>query len=689
MLDAWGGGARPPFSFDIGGAPAALRLRRVRRSGAGRERCAEHVYDVPGRPLTLTLRTTHVPDADLLTYQLTMRADASLVHAVSDVRVVDWELPEDDAGPWHLRGLNGGCVLFGRSRRTPDYPPREFAIWDRDLDEPFDAQEVVDGRCSREYLPIWFLCRGDGGVWFGPEWSGTWRLHVGREASGVVARLALPFTNFVLRQGEEVVFPPVTLGTWQGDAWEGCLALRRTIRDELMPRMDGRVPEPPVVTQVLGGPARELDADGLAREIRIAEDIGMECYIFASSWLREVEGWTHFPEHVEWALQNPDDPGSPWMNWWEVNGRFRPAASRFPDGLDAFAADLARRGMMLGLWYDPRVNVLVDEYEECADALVPFKRLKLRDKSWDMGLIDLGRESGRRYMLSLIERFVEEYGASWIWHDLNVETRMRYWDNVEEPDRRGLMELRYNEGMHRVYEEVLRRWPHVWIEWCASGGTMIDLGTLRRSHTLWIADYSDMGPDGTTDRSRAYRSCLNWILPATYVLNTLYSRRTAGQEGSSELAAPDGRDVCMHHLLTQFGSPFGLGHSLINWSEADLADVRKAVAVFKDVRHYLVKDFWGLFKPPAPQDGWDGWQYHDPADGSGLLVLFKGGRCRQDEETVEPRWVDPAGLRFETLLGEADIRPSGGALRVAMPGMAALVRYTRDDSAGSQGGPTT
>jgi hypothetical protein len=402
----------------------------------------------------------------------------------------------------------------------------------------------------------------------------------------------------------------------------------------------------------------------------------MECYIFASSWLREMEGWTHFPEHTDWSVHDVDDPNAPWMNWWEVNGRFRPAQSRFPDGLDTFAADLAERGMMLGLWYDPRVNMLVDDYEEAEDALVPFKRLNLKDKSWCMGLIDLGRESGRRYMLSLVERFVEEYGARWIWHDLNVETRQRYWDNVEEPHRRGLMELRYNEGMHRVYEEIMERWPDVWIEWCASGGTMIDLGTVRRSHTLWIADYSDMGPDGTTDRSRAYRSCLNWIFPSTYLLNTIYSRHTGGQEGGGYSEAGGDRDVRMHHLLTQFGSPFGLGHPLIKWSEGDLEDVKRAVSVFKDVRHYLAKDFWGLFKPPAGLDEWDGWQFHDPADGSGILVLHKGSECGKDTWPVEARWVDPDELEMEVLLGEAEIVPEREALRVTMPGRAALIRYT-------------
>jgi alpha-galactosidase len=363
------------------------------------------------------------------------------------------------------------------------------------------------------------------------------------------------------------------------------------------------------------------------------------------------------------------------MNWWEVNGHFRPAESRFPDGLDAFAEDLAGRGMMLGLWYDPRVNPLVDDYEEAEDALVPFKQLRVNDKAWAMGLIDLGRESGRNYMLSLVERFVEEYGAQWIWHDLNVEIRERYWDNVEEPDRRGLMELRYNEGMHRVYEEILERWPDVWIEWCASGGTMIDLGTVRRSHTLWIADYSDMAPDGTTDNSRAYRSCLNWIFPTTCLLNTIYSRHTAGQEGAGYEAGQDERDVRMHHLLTQFGSPFGLGHPLIKWSDGDLEDVKKAIAVFKDVRHYLTKEFWGLFKPHTARDAWDGWQFHDPDDGSGILILMKGSDCTKDTEPVEARWMDPDEVDLEVLLGEARIVPEREALRVTLPGQAALISY--------------
>ncbi len=46
-------------------------------------------------------------------------------------------------------------------------------------------------------------------------------------------------------------------------------------------------------------------------------------------------------------------------------------------------------------------------------------------------------------------------------------------------------------GLYRVLDTLMREHPHWLVECCASGGRRIDLGTLRRAHTIWFSDHTE------------------------------------------------------------------------------------------------------------------------------------------------------------------------------------------------------
>ncbi len=130
-------------------------------------------------------------------------------------------------------------------------------------------------------------------------------------------------------------------------------------------------------------------------------------------------------------------------------------------------------------------------------------------------------------------------------------------------------------------------------------------------------------------------------------------------------------------FLTQFGGAFNLHKPISRWSDKDRADAARLIGVFKNLRRYLNKDFWSLFPQPHDREGWDGWQFHDPESGTGLLLFFKRRDCEEDNRQVELRWPEDAGkLRFGTVLGSADLTvESGGRVGATMDSRAALVRY--------------
>jgi hypothetical protein len=664
---------RVPFSFTVGGQTAELKFqhKRAKRRRPG----MDYVYHVAGQPITVVVETNHVPEWDLFTWKFRLTARETLEGNVADVKIMDLSFD----GAHTLHGWNGGCVYNTETHRNEamDYfPPKEWRMWDVDLAEEgeFEHEDLL-GRASVKYLPLWFLAGEQNGAWFGPEWSGTWRMGAECTDEGAAAHVQLPCLEFRLMQGEEAQMPPVSMGAYQGDVREGFVKLRRTIREEFMPTIEGERPDPPVICHAIGGSIPEWDAEGFEEEMKLCHSLGIEHLVFASAWYRPPTG-----SKTPFSLEELQElyPGTESVEdyeivaFWEQCGLFEPYEDRFPGGIKACAEWMEEDlGIGLGVWYDPRVSTLCEPYERQRDAMVR-NQAEEPNPACDLDLIDMGVESGRELMFELMERFVVEFGANFLWHDLCCHPRRGYWDGYEQEDRRGLKELRHYNGQDEVYDRFRREYPDVWIEWCGGGGTMLNLGLFRRAHTFHLADCCGIrdAQEPNSDHWRIYRTSLNWILPSTYLSNHF---GPAG--GMYEQHDRMGLEVWLTHM----GSALNLHRTISRWSAEDRADAAEAIGVFKNYRKYLNKDFWSLFPNWEDHENWDGWQFHDPDTDTGILMFFKRRDCQEDDRTVELRWPDDLdGYTFGTVMGKATIEPQGGrTVRVTMPSKAALVRYDR------------
>jgi hypothetical protein len=104
-------------------------------------------------------------------------------------------------------------------------------------------------------------------------------------------------------------------------------------------------------------------------------------------------------------------------------------------------------------------------------------------------------------------------------------------------------------------------------------------------------------------------------------------------------------------------------------------------------RRYLLGDYYELFELPESKDAWDGWQYHDRDDGSGILIVF-----RLDESTQKTGTFDVSGLdehrayEFETIVGDASFTFGGGRMQMKMEaGEAILIHYVTSESRTTRG----
>jgi hypothetical protein len=114
--------------------------------------------------------------------------------------------------------------------------------------------------------------------------------------------------------------------------------------------------------------------------------------------------------------------------------------------------------------------------------------------------------------------------------------------------------------------------------------------------------------------------------------------------------------------MTLMGGLFGLGGPHSQYSDAVNDRFRRFIARYKEVRHLLEGDFYPLLPQPSTSDDWDAWQFHDPAGGKGLLMVFRmrggGGVCTPRLRALEDRRT----YRLRGFPSGRDMKLSGAAM---------------------------
>ncbi len=653
----------PPVSFTLNGVPARFRFLVARQSS---ETAGELAYAIEESDLYCRLAWSREPDFALATWQISLFCHGERTPVISDVCLLDLEMFAGSEQSLTLRGCSGGFIGWPKKGESR-FPPGGLKPWEKVIDagESFELDCGGCGKASAQQIPIWLLHNDAGGAWFGPEYSGTWALSLERQGKGCRARVSLPYLKFRLSQGEELALPAFSLATWQGDAFTGQQHLRRTIHEHFVAKTEtGEPMTPPVLHQGLFGQEDYYTEDGIHREMQRAAELGCEYYVFNAHWFLDPPSEKDKTEEMPWGPR-------PVQVWMREMGDYTLSAKKFPSGPDALVKRAEKLGMKLGYWIDPRIGLESPEAERLEDmGTHADPEIAKSNPFLDPMIIDLGRSAGRRWMCDALERIYTEYHGRWVWLDINFYPRHSHWNYRETEDRQGLMELAYYQGLYQVFDEALERHPDLRVENCSNGGMMIDLGMLRRSHSLWVNDY--VGFEGghqeyDIDVNRNLRSGAGHWLPGALVVNSLYCPWEVTQ--SEELFDPI-------HYVSHFAGTFAFGQRVFCWKQADIDEAARYMAVYKQIRHLFAGDYEELFPLPQTRDAWDGWHFRDPQTGEGVLILFRLPDSQEQEQVVHPRGVDAGKTRFEVLLGQGNIHPENSALHVQLAETRyAVIRY--------------
>jgi alpha-galactosidase len=564
--------ARYPFSFTYAGKPSdeilgGWKRERIEEQAEGR-RIVSTSYADPATGLVVRWEATRFADFPALDQVLFLENGGPTdTPIIEDIQALDISFDHPLAGnsPYVLRGTKGAPA------DPTDYEAGELAV------APKSARVLGGGggRSSNKDFPFFKVETGAGQLIVAVGWSGQWQARLEcPDARRLRLRAGLEKTHFLLHPGERVRAPRMLVFHNQGETLEANARFRRLIHERYAARRNGKPPLPILFSNTCftrgGGWLNETTAENQISLIKAYAPLGLEAVITDAGWFEG--GW-------------PAGAG----NW-------TPRKDAYPDGMAPVAAAARERGMVYGLWFEP-------------ERVVAGTWIHKNHPEWVLSaagdrrtfLLNLGLPEARDHFFQIVKGFMDLAGFRFYRQDFNMDP-LPYWRANDAPDRQGITEIKYIEGLYAFWDRIAAEWPDSIREECASGGRRIDLETVRRMHLHQDSDYWF---DDDVDQAQ------EWGL-SQYLPNNLFTTPIARLDDytfRSTLAT----SLCVGWIADAPGF--------------DSARARRLLDRYREVRHLLVGAWYPLLPYSRSPRDWMASQYHRPDLGEGLVLAFRRGEC--------------------------------------------------------------
>jgi len=319
-----------------------------------------------------------------------------------------------------------------------------------------------------EWLPIGVLVDRSAPYALGwqIEHNGPWHYELGENRSGGYLLLSGPTDqehqwSAEITAGTSFTTVPVSLvgGTDRDSVFAALTRQRRAIRQRRP--VDARMPVifNDYMNTLMGDPTTEK----LLPLIDAAADVGADYFCIDAGWYAEG-------------------------HWWDTVGEWRPAASRFPNGIEEVLDRIRDRGMVPGLWLEPEVIGVRSPLARTLPDAAFFSRGGVRVAEHGRHLLDLRDADARGHLDEVVDRLVGDLGVGFFKMDYNTMPGPGTdRDAISAGD--GL--LGHARALLDWLDAVQLRHPELLIESCASGAMRMDYATLSRLHLQSTSDQQD------------------------------------------------------------------------------------------------------------------------------------------------------------------------------------------------------
>jgi hypothetical protein len=497
--------------------------------------------------------------------------------------------------------------IYGGRDVSSSYPPPAYKITESDGARSLMGG-VHGGRSSETEAPYVFFTDKDEtcGFFYAFEWPGQWifcnheSVKNGRNMLSIFAHVAC--TEFDFNPGESLVIPKINLGFFKGDTFNGSNILRKHVVENIRRNVSEGTMLPPVFYNHWFGLGNDFNVEVLKKEADIYSELGVEYFTVDAGWHKN-------------GFRNG-------IGNWETA-----APEKFPNGMEEIADYVRSRGMKFGTWLELEFAMKNSDWGKTHPEWF-YNSKGRRDlfyfkKTYEELLLKLDDEKVRMSVLEFLERTVERYGLEWIRWDIN-NSPAPFWEANESENQWGKIQLGYCDGLYSLLDDFMRKCPQVHIEACAGGGQRMDLGTLRRAHSLWMSDQAH-----AYHTVRRFQSGLNRILPGCYPNSVfLWVSHEHERKQSLESLRKEGYPPVV--LRSKMAGSLGFSEQSQFFTPEITKYLKQEIKNYKAQRHLLMKDYYPLFFPQSIRD-FDGWQFYDPQNGDGFFMIF---RCESPDSEV-------------------------------------------------------
>lgn len=426
---------------------------------------------------------------------------------------------------------------------------------------------------------------GKEGVFYSVGWSGQWESKLAKTENGIEVNACQQSLNTYLLPDEEIRSPRMTLLFWEKDIIRSQNIWREFVYNCIMPKDNGE----PLSTMAQMNTATTTDMMQTATmqnqldAIQLRVDLGFD--------------FQYWQMDAGWYEMIGDS--------WVTTGNWQPDPVRFGDTLMPIAEKCHENGIKTILWYEPERVCAYTEFYELRE-----KGYIIENSGWH--LYDLSNPEALDYLCEYMVREINENGVDIYRQDFNIDTLKEYWvikDRTYGADREGISENQYVQGYLYYFDYLLENVSGLIIDNCASGGRRMDLESLSRSVVMWRDDKAD---DPVLTQCQTYG--VNLFNPFTGQLTTASNPTTMKYVTRSNFMQ-----------ATNFVWDIESGNQL-------LIDSAKAVVdEYQTYSHYFLCDYYPLTAFSEAADAWMAWQYHDRADNSGIVQVFKRTGSNENE----------------------------------------------------------
>lgn len=255
---------------------------------------------------------------------------------------------------------------------------------------------------------------------------------------------------------------------------------------------------------------------------------------------------------------------------------------KLPGGMKELAQKINGLGLEFGFWIEPEmVNPDSDLYRAHPDwaFAVPGRVPALGRHQY---VLDFSRDEVVDYVFDMLFRVIDGANISYIKWDMNRSLTDVY-SNGTPAELQGCVYHKYVLGVYRLYEKLIRAFPDILFESCASGGARFDAGMLFYAPQAWCSDNTD-GAD---------RVFIQYGTSYGYPIASIGAHVSAVPNQQTGRTVP----IKFRADVACFGT-FGYELDLNHISEEEFCEVKEQIAFMKEHRQLLqFGKFYRLVSP--------------------------------------------------------------------------------------------